>query len=298
MKKLRCLLSLLLVVVLITISAVSAFAVEKYNFTYDEFLKLDLLCWECVNDYGVCSTVNKTYTTMPGQRNFRIEDSSYKAIRKALDEAVVYVDGTVPYEDITSQDLQEKYDNLYNEMQKVVIHKYVLLQLINYCEEIKDENGYYDILLWSDFQSELLNAKEVYEDKAIVDFRCTEAFFNLLYSYNKLCTSNTVAGDVNNDGVVSIHDATLMQKILCGMKTATGSQTLVGGIYPDFFDINSVTSIQKYLAKIITEQLKCRYLDEMISTIEESNINSDLWQYTSWQNNVFYNEYYYWINQC
>lgn len=60
-------------------------------------------------------------------------------------------------------------------------------------------------------------------------------------------------GDVNLDGIVSIQDATLVQKVLAGdanLNSIQEANSLVG-FYDHSITINNVTEIQKYLANLI-----------------------------------------------
>lgn len=66
--------------------------------------------------------------------------------------------------------------------------------------------------------------------------------------------SVALLGDVNQDGVVSIVDATMIQKYLADMITLTTSQKEAADVNRDgVVDLKDVTYIQKYLAGIINE---------------------------------------------
>ena len=73
--------------------------------------------------------------------------------------------------------------------------------------------------------------------------------------------SEVILGDVNQDGVVSISDATLIQKYLINTVTLSNSQQIAADVNRDgVITIRDATYIQKYIAKIITE-----FPDETVS---------------------------------
>jgi hypothetical protein len=59
-------------------------------------------------------------------------------------------------------------------------------------------------------------------------------------------TSTTILGDVDNDGVLSVHDATLVQKYIVGLVSSTQINLTLADINKDnSVDINDATCIQK-----------------------------------------------------
>ena len=73
------------------------------------------------------------------------------------------------------------------------------------------------------------------------------------YRY-KLKESDFLLGDVNNDGVVNVMDATELQKHIAGTTTLDGEALLRGDVNSDgAINVNDATLIQKYSASLITE---------------------------------------------
>lgn len=66
--------------------------------------------------------------------------------------------------------------------------------------------------------------------------------------------SETLLGDVNGDGVISIMDSTEIQKYLADLTTLTDAQLKAGDVNGDgIVSVIDATDIQKYLSELITE---------------------------------------------
>ncbi|WP_294466308.1 dockerin type I repeat-containing protein, partial [uncultured Ruminococcus sp.] len=67
-------------------------------------------------------------------------------------------------------------------------------------------------------------------------------------------TKDYLLGDVNNDGKVSVLDATEIQKYIAGLVTLSDSQLAAGDVNGDGnLTVTDATQIQKYIAGLITE---------------------------------------------
>ena len=113
------------------------------------------------------------------------------------------------------------------------------------------------------------------------------AFFELLHSYFKLCSSNTTFGDVDNDDKITVKDAAALQKALAKIEDFNSSQKLIST-----FNITYVTQIQKYLAQIeSTLYIEASAIEDYIKYTELSNVHSDEFRFESWKYNCFYVDY-------
>lgn len=83
----------------------------------------------------------------------------------------------------------------------------------------------------------------------------TTAFFNLLELYDKMTLDNSLLGDVNGDGQVSISDTTEIQRYLAKATEFTEGQKLRASTCVNAcndgakVEINSVTALQEYIAQ-------------------------------------------------
>ncbi|MEE0913193.1 MAG: dockerin type I domain-containing protein [Ruminococcus sp.] len=65
---------------------------------------------------------------------------------------------------------------------------------------------------------------------------------------------NSILGDINNDGVVNVMDATELQKHIAGTTTLDDEALLRADVNSDgAINVNDATLIQKYSASLITE---------------------------------------------
>lgn len=77
----------------------------------------------------------------------------------------------------------------------------------------------------------------------------SKCFYELLYIYNEMTCKDIIQGDVNRDGVVSVSDATLIQKYIVGEVNFTGAQELRAKVNVDSYSVSvkDATLIQKYI---------------------------------------------------
>lgn len=197
--------------------------------------------------------------------------------------------------EINVQTATQEYNKLCEIVQEIVVEKSEVEELVAICEQEDNDNGYYDAQFWSEFQSEIAKAKELLADESIVDQRVTDAFYELMYQYNRLCTYNRINRDVNGDGVMSIMDATYVQRYLVGLETINTSQLYVlGGGRPNWslnsININKATEIQSYCASI--QQLinyDTSNLNILLRNLEKTNPESEEFVLDS----IIYNKIYY-----
>ncbi len=292
MKNLKMMIALLLAVAVMCFSVSTAYAEE-----YDEVLKAKMeelmnLCEEVYFAFGINSSL--FYDLEPGQilPNYLITMDTTK-LTDAHNDAIIlcrsYLDGEkYPYyEEFNLEIATERYDNLYEVLHNVVIDRVEVEELVAICEKENNDNGYYDEQSWNDFKAELGQAKELLTDESIIDQRVTSAFYELMYQYNLLCSYNKVYCDIDGDGVMTVMDATYIQRYLVGFETFNSSQVFVSPeFYLDDINITNATTIQKRCAdqKIIFPH-KLRML---IDGLEESNPASEEFKYDSIKCNVMY----------
>ena len=124
---------------------------------------------------------------------------------------------------------------------------------------LKEENynNWYSDEEWENFQSkleELGNVIDALDDSTSCSNDLTNAFHNLLKSYNDMTNSYTIKGDLNKDGIVNIADVTLLQKYLVGAEKFTGAQKMLTGAYNyENLSITDATVLQKYIVQAIEE---------------------------------------------
>ena len=285
MKKLKSILALMIAMVIMCLSVSSTFAVELTEERYEANKKLFHLCWESVYDYGVTASKYGCYFyNAPGEKIPNIESESCLRAREILHESDdllnMYRD-----DNCTVEDYKKQYDKLYNALNSLVLHKAMLNSMLLFCSEENNDNGYYNDELWTDFCEKLDNAKAVYADPDnSKNFIVTEAYFELLHSHFKLCASNTMYGDVDNDSEITIMDATYVQMACAKLKDFNSSQYIIAKK-----DVAYATEIQRYIASlsenIVREDSK---LDTYIEYVDYSDIHSDEFRFKSWKYNYRY----------
>ncbi len=254
---------------------------------YDE---LDALCWSAVYDYGVSSTNrDSAYQIEPGVLVLTLTNESLEKGREVLDETSDFLDNySVEPEVYTYEDYENQYNRLKSTLDSLVVSKGALRSLINFCTEEKNGNGYYSEELWNEFVEKLNNAQSVYDDEVIVEeYRITESFFELLHSHLMLCSSNTMFGDIDNDGKISVLDATQLQRALAKLGELNSSQKLISES-----NILYATEIQRYLAKLVYSlEIENSILDDYVEYTMYSNIHAPNFRFESWKYNYFFVNY-------
>lgn len=256
----------------------------------ESYEKLNTLCWSAVYDYGVSSTNrNSAYKYEPGVLVISLTNDSLEKTREVLDETSDFLDSySIEQQAYTSEDFEDQYTKLKNALDTSVVSKGTLRSLINFCIEEKNDSSYYSEELWNDFSEKLNNAQGVYNDGEIVeDYKVTETFFELLHSHFNLCSSNTIFGDIDNDGNVTVLDATYLQMALAKEEELNSSQKLISR-----FDIMYATEIQRYIAKYVYSlEIENSTLDDFVEYTEYSDIHTQSFKFKSWKYNYFYVNY-------
>ena len=173
----------------------------------------------------------------------------------------------------SNEDYQYAIDKLSYAMNNICISEKFAKQTYVLSLEEQNDNGFYDEARWNDFATKrdaLRDSFKTNNEKAISD-----AYFALYDSFTDM-TSGYLSGDVNNDGIVNIDDATLVQKYVAGLTEFTGVQVELAACYcaPDQYSdsaarsdygfvpeitIDNATALQKALTdgeKIIAKDLQ------------------------------------------
>lgn len=113
---------------------------------------------------------------------------------------------------------------------------------------------YYPEEMWKSYCGALKQAEKVLA--APDDDAVTGAYFNLRSQFNRLCESNQMAGDVDNNGRVNVSDVLYLQKYLAKLVPMNSSQLMVANL-TDFHTytvtLNDVIELQNYLAGLEDE---------------------------------------------
>lgn len=296
MKNFKRLISLLLALVLVCLSMVTAFAENTDDELNRKIVELNKLVIEMYYAFNMGSVFNNP--PLPGAEDPNWlktvnSETAYNMCAVATNMVDTYREHTYfPYEgEISVETVSKMYDDLYEELHKVIIDRVEVEELVAICEKESNDNGYYDEQFWADFQEEITQAKELLADESIVDLRVNTAFYELMYQYNLLCTYNKVAEDIDNDGTMTIMDATYIQRFLVKLETLNTSQLfLLGGegyFYPEDVTIAYATHIQRYCAKISQPGYGLNY-KKLIKHIEETNPESENFRYDSIKWNMMY----------
>lgn len=237
--------ALLLAVLLIASTAVfSVSAVSRsYSYIYNYALKVKM---------DISSTGEKKPYA------YYYYDHSYKLAEEILSLS----------EETESIELQNKYDELKDFYENPWIRPSGAGYTCYYAVNEKNDNNWYSDEVWNTFvekREKLFNALSVnnpnFELKeygeGILDKDYTikqqkyisECFYELLEVFNTMTCQNIVLGDVNGDGVVSVVDATLVQKYIIGEVDFNCAQKLRARVNWNAFPITvkESTTIQKYI---------------------------------------------------
>ncbi len=290
---------MLALVMLIGSSAFVVSAQENSPSLYAIMNNLRNLCEEAHFAYGIGSSI--VYPIEPGSQSKSkyLACSDTTEVKKAWEEASAMVEGYFnghisPYEgEINEQTATEKYNTLYEELYKITIDRIELEKLVSLCEKECNDDGYYDVQLWNDFQKEIAQSKEVLADESITDTRVNSAFYGLMYKLNLICTYNAVSYDVNNDGKMTITDATYIQRYLVGLEKMNFSQlTVVGRNKLSDIKITIATFMQRCLAEFSSIE-NVTTAESLIYNLEKSNPQSSEFELSSFM----YNRIYYYSEQ-
>lgn len=139
--------------------------------------------------------------------------------------------------------------------------------MLDLMEADYNDTSYYDAETSAEIKSVYEAAKAAYESNVEKDIHIS--YLKMRDELNKLCLAVKVVGDVNNDGILSICDMTLMQKYLAGSVTLTSAQRFASGFDVEHNSINQVTEFQKYLNDNTLNTNICLYVKNNIKALAD-----------------------------
>ncbi len=276
MKRLKIAVALILVLMLAMTSSVTAFAVD----TDLENQKQAVIA--NANDAKLVY-INHMYVTP-------VQIPSWSpASRQNLIDVVDIIVKEVPYCETIEE--VNNYQTLLDEaIDNLSVASWNLQWMINYMEkDYKNETNYYDEETYAELKTIYENAQKALESG--VDKDIHYAYVEMRNELNKLCAYNTVSLDVDNDGVFSIKDCTLMQMQISGLVELTSSQRYVAIMYKNA-SISDVTWALMHLAKFPDYPYDPYVIHEFveIDPDEKNYLNVDLEYETS--NAMYYFDRY------
>lgn len=165
--------------------------------------------------------------------------------------------------------------------------------MLDYMKKDYESVGYYDEDTTSEIktiyelaQSDYLSGDEKLIHKSYVSLR------NLL---NELCLYNQIPGDVNKDGKLTIDDVTLIQKNLADLTQFNSSQNYIAGI-TKVSNIDMVTTWQKDIISLSSKSANINQeIDKLVNTdYIDSNRKYEVFNYhTENDNYMFHIDRYY-----
>ncbi|MCH5297243.1 MAG: dockerin type I repeat-containing protein [Ruminococcus sp.] len=159
----------------------------------------------------------------------------------------------------TNEDYHNAIDRLSYALNNTCIDKGYAKQTYVLSLKEQNDNGFYGEADWNDYvekRNALRDSFKTNDEKTISD-----AYFELYDSFTNMTSKYTIAGDVNNDGVVNIDDVTLIQKYVSDTTSFTGVQVELASRdcgkyqYADYgyvpkITVDDVTALQKVIAVI------------------------------------------------
>lgn len=189
------------------------------------------------------------YPTGIGIPYGEIIPQDYWQIReKAAD---VYYDKNAGYADYRNA-CEEVLDLIFN--RQFINYDYELQTYQNALKESND-NQWYSDEDWTRFQNSLSALRKALnqttEDETSLK-ELTDSFHSLLKAYNLMTNRDYLAGDLNNDGKVTVDDITLLQRYLAEACNLNGAQKMRAAVYSrhcEALEVNDALQLQRYLAE-------------------------------------------------
>lgn len=160
--------------------------------------------------------------------------------------------------EISDSEYQDCIDNLTFAYENMCINEHYAKETYVLSLNENNKNGFYDENDWDDFVEKRDTLRDSF--KTADEYVISSAFFALQDSFINMTSKYKMAGDVNNDGKVSVDDATLLQRYLAGMEDLTRVQVALSSnvsfgecwLEVDEPGINNVTYLQKCVADMAT----------------------------------------------
>ena len=152
----------------------------------------------------------------------------------------------------TDEDYLIAYNTLFSADYDITIAPDFAEGAYNLALKEQNYNNWYSDEDWERFETTRAALGKALETQ--LPTKISEAFYDMLYSYNVMTNRYTLKGDINKDGVVNIMDVTLIQKYLVGDADLTGAQKMLTSAYNyENININEATTIQKYSINLLSE---------------------------------------------
>lgn len=232
MKKFKIVISIILVMMLVITSSVTAFA------TTDEDLRKakDQVRYNADQAYSLYIQYHEVVPV--GVPIW--SDESTENMKNVVETIRNEIDACETIEEVNA------YQTMLDEaIEKMCISSSELKWMIDYME--KDYNNfdnYYDEETYAELKTIYENAQKALESG--VDLEIHNAYIDMRNELNKLCAYNSVYLDVDNDGIFSIKDCTLMQMQIAELVELTSSQRYVS-FMSHSANISDVTNAQMKL---------------------------------------------------
>ncbi len=258
MKKIVSLILAFVVLLSMSVFSFSATSNEELNFEVsDELLEAvkveevsltKLAFWltfDC-DDYGYTFR----FTDKIFDSRIECDKDSAEELLQLMDEVYDFYEEVYDGRKTTVEEIDSYYTKLDEAAKKIIIVPQELKYLIDCCKLENNDDSYYPAELWADFQSKIAVAEEVYS-KGETTIEVSNAYWDLLFSFNDICIVNPLEGDVDFDGELSVIDATLVQRCVAKLGEFNSSQLTVLGSYNNKnIKILDATNIQRAVAKL------------------------------------------------
>ena len=246
MKRIKMILALMIAMVIICVSVLTAFAKDM-----DEEVNVYTLA-DDLQEYTAeyLRTFRLEFEQTPGSLPLNCCLDSASELLAVCEEVENFylevIDTRVP----TVEEINSYYRRLDEAAKKVILYRGELKYLIDHCGYETNDDSYYPQDIWEHFQDCLERAVDVYT-KEIRGIEVSQVYWDLKFAYNELCVVNTVSGDLDNSGKLSIFDVTLVQMNLVQMCSFNSSQlTILNESSEDNITIMDATKLQLAIAEL------------------------------------------------
>ncbi len=235
MKRLKIILSLILVLMLAMTSTVTAFAVvdEEVN---DKMMDLLSKAKEVEGEFVYYNSLYAMHGNVP-----RWSDESTQRLKDVVQKIRTEMGYCETLEEVAEYEAM-----LDDAVEKMCISSTELQWMLDYMKkDYNNSTNYYDEETYAELKTIYENAQKALESG--VDLDIHNAYIDMRNELNKLCEYNPLNKDVDNDGVFSIKDCTLMQMYVSKYVELTSSQVYVAGMNKDA-NITQATQAQMLLS--------------------------------------------------
>lgn len=221
---------LLTFVMLLSLCSVTAFATDES--LAEE--KCELLDYIDDAEYNFVQYLQLTPPTI-----VMFSESSRLSLETAINQVRSEIDSYT-----TIEEINDAYTYVNSYIDQLQINESELKFMLDLMKPDYEDTTYYDAETSAEIKEIYEAAQSAYESKTPQSIN--DSYIALRNELNKLCMSVTVVGDVNNDGVFSIRDVTLIQKYLAGSVQLTSAQCFSCNLNK-YRDISLATEYQKAL---------------------------------------------------